>query len=442
MQHDPVLSKAPPEGKRFPCVQCGAKVEFNARTRSLKCPYCGHETRIEDGNGEVLERDFKEYLRKIEDDSGTTIVGRSSQVRCTGCGATVLLEDRVVTENCPFCGTHLENIPESAQGMIPPESLVPFAVDLRAAREAFEQWLHGLWFAPTELKQVANLGQLVGVYVPYWTYDAMTYTRYHGLRGDDYQITETYTERDPRGNLVTRTRTVTRTRWTPVSGEVQHFFDDVLVCASMSVPDHLVTKLEPWPLQKLEPFRSEFLAGLKTERYALGLQEGLEVAKELMEPTIISLIYDDIGGDHQRIIDKSTRYRGITFKHCLLPVWIAHYRYHEKLYQILINGYTGKVAGERPWSWWKILRLVAIIALVIGAIIALVTATQGAKGAEVSGWRQPPESAAQTRRASAPRSPRSRRQPITNPTTLGTARESNAIVQPTGPPLPEFKYVG
>src|SRR5262245_58069528 len=235
---EPTLTKAPPAGKLFPCPACGAKVEFDPRTRTLKCPYCGHTTKVPaaDADEEVVERDFKEYLEKSEHGGGSTIAGRSSQVRCSGCGAMVLVEDKVVTENCPYCGTYLENKPESAAAMIPPESLLPFRLDLRAARIAFARWLFGLWFAPTELKKLALLGQLSGVYVPYWTYDAMTYTSYTGERGEDYQDTETYTERDAQGNLVRNTRTVTRTRWYSVSGEVQHFFDDVLVCGSKSMP--------------------------------------------------------------------------------------------------------------------------------------------------------------------------------------------------------------
>jgi predicted RNA-binding Zn-ribbon protein involved in translation (DUF1610 family) len=43
---EPTLTKAPPKGKLFPCANCGAKVEFDPRSRSLKCPYCGHETAI------------------------------------------------------------------------------------------------------------------------------------------------------------------------------------------------------------------------------------------------------------------------------------------------------------------------------------------------------------------------------------------------------------
>jgi predicted RNA-binding Zn-ribbon protein involved in translation (DUF1610 family) len=432
---EPSMTKAPPKGKLFPCLNCGAKVEFDPRSRSLKCPYCGHETAIDDEGGEVEEKDFDEYLDRMETGSGTTIAGRSSQVRCTACGAMVLLEDRVVTENCPFCGTHLENKPEHAEGMIAPESVVPFAIDLRDARQAFDKWLHGLWFAPNELKKIANLGQLSAVYVPYWTYDAMTYTRYTGMRGDNYTTTESYT--DSQGKR--QTRTVTKIRWWPVSGEVQHFFDDVLVCGSKSVPKHLVYKMEPWELHELEPFKDEFLAGMKTERYAVDLKEGLAEAKELMQPTILQLIRDDIGGDHQRIITNHTRYLGITFKHCLLPVWVANYHYREKLYQILINGQTGKVAGERPWSVWKILGLVAIIALVVGGIIALVMSMQ--KGGRRAGIDGEPPAVAHVERAGHAR--RSRRQAVSHPRRTGRrAGEPDAVVEAAGPPLPELEQLG
>jgi DNA-directed RNA polymerase subunit RPC12/RpoP len=368
---EPTLTKAPPKGKLFPCLNCGAKVEFDPRSRSLKCPYCGFTSKVEDDGGAVEERDFNEYASKLVKGNVGGIAGRSTQTRCGTCGAMVLLEDKVVTDKCPFCGTHLENKPEAVEGMLPPESLIPFKVDLRHARDSFEKWLGNLWFAPTELRQIANLGQLTGVYLPYWTYDAMTYTKYRGMRGDDYQETEYYTEKDASGNEVQKSRTVTRTNWYPVSGEVQHFFDDVLVCGSKSIPPHLISGLEPWDTGELEPFQDSFLAGLKTERYAVDLKAGLKVAKEMMQPTIHTLIRRDIGGDHQRIEVTDTRYIGVTFKHCLLPVWVASYRYREKLFQILVNGRTGTVSGERPWSWLKILRLVALILLVVALIAAL-----------------------------------------------------------------------
>ncbi|VTR94308.1 primosomal protein n (replication factor y) -superfamily ii helicase : Uncharacterized protein OS=Geobacter lovleyi (strain ATCC BAA-1151 / DSM 17278 / SZ) GN=Glov_1382 PE=4 SV=1 [Gemmata massiliana] len=379
---EPTVSSAPPKGKLFPCLNCGAKVEFDPRARALKCPYCGHTSDVEEGGAEVEERDFNEYASKLVKGNVGGIAGRSTQTKCSGCGALVLLEDKVVTDICPFCSTHLENKPEVVEGMLPPESVIPFAVDLRGARESFDKWLHGLWFAPTELKKLANLGQLAGVYLPYWTYDTMTYTKYRGMRGDDYQETEYYTEKDNNGNEVERSRTVTKTNWYPVTGEVQHFFDDVLVCGSKSIPAHLISGLEPWDTGELEPFQDSFLAGLKTERYAVDLKDGLVVAKEVMQPKIRHLIVQDIGGDHQRIEMTDTRYLGITFKHCLLPVWLANYHYQEKLFQILINGRTGKVSGERPWSFWKIFRLIAAILIVMGVIAAVVMAASKKGGSE------------------------------------------------------------
>src|SRR5262249_43244478 len=147
-----------------------------------------------------------------------------SEVKCGGCGAAVLIDDKVQTDRCPYCGTHLENKPQAAEEMLPAEWVLPFAVDNKRAVEAFGKWLDSLWFAPSALRKLANLGRLAGMYVPYWTFDSMTYTWYTGQRGDDYQETETYTETNARGETETKTRTVTKTRWSSVSGHVQHFF--------------------------------------------------------------------------------------------------------------------------------------------------------------------------------------------------------------------------
>ena len=210
----PTVTKAPPAGRKFPCPACGAKLDFDPSSRELKCPYCGHTEVIQPASTTVEEHDFEAYLKHHAGVDVTAIAGHSQQVRCPGCGAVVLLEDKVATDRCPYCSTHLENQPEKAEVMIPPESLLPFAVDQRQARAAFLLWIAGRWFAPSELKQLADLGQLSGVYVPFWTYDAMTYTHYTGQRGDDYQETERYTETDADGNTVSKTRSVTRTRWT------------------------------------------------------------------------------------------------------------------------------------------------------------------------------------------------------------------------------------
>jgi DNA-directed RNA polymerase subunit RPC12/RpoP len=368
----PAMTNSPTDGRKFPCKNCGARLDFDPSQRALKCPYCGYVEKIEPANTKVVEHDYAQALAKVQVDHGT-IAGRSSEVRCPGCGANVLLEDNVETDRCPFCATHLENVPRtSAARMICPESLLPFAIEQRAAIDKFDDWIRSRWFAPSNLKQLANLGQLSGIYLPFWTYDSMTYTHYTGMRGDDYWETETYSTVE-NGQSVTRTRQVRKTRWTYVSGEVDHFFDDVLVCASKSVPVNYVDQLEPWDLGRLEGFRSEFLSGFKTERYVVPLDEGFGIAQQIMDAHIRQLCNQDIGGDHQQLNSVNTQHVGITYKHILLPMWLAVYRYQGKTFRILVNARTGEVTGARPYSWIKI-TLAVLAGVILLAIVLLIYA--------------------------------------------------------------------
>src|SRR5262245_52089442 len=91
----PTVTKAPPAGRKFPCKNCGAKLDFDPAAKALKCPYCGHIEKIET-SGEVVEHDFEGYL-KHHAGVDVTIQGHSEQVRCTGCGAMILLEDKIAT---------------------------------------------------------------------------------------------------------------------------------------------------------------------------------------------------------------------------------------------------------------------------------------------------------------------------------------------------------
>jgi hypothetical protein len=137
------------------------------------------------------------------------------------------------------------------------------------------------------------------------------------------------------------------------------------------MPEWLVNRLAPWDLPRLEDYRSELLSGFQTERYGIDLREGFEKARAIMDAEIRRLCCRDIGGNHQRLHSVHTQHVGITFKHILLPIWLAAYRYHDKTYQILVNGRSGKVVGTRPYSWIKITLLVVVIAALLGAILWL-----------------------------------------------------------------------
>jgi hypothetical protein len=150
-----------------------------------------------------------------------------------------------------------------------------------------------------------------------------------------------------------------------VSGAAAARFDDLLIPGSPSLPPHLARVLDRWDLAQLRPPADEVLAGFAVEVYRTGLEAGFRQARERMQPAIDAAIRRDIGGDAQRIHAKQTAVDEIRFKHLLLPLWIGSYRFRGKPYRIVVNGQSGEVEGDRPWSIWKIALAVVAAALVL-----------------------------------------------------------------------------
>jgi transcription elongation factor Elf1 len=355
---------------RFRCPGCGADLQFAPEGGCLTCPYCGRQERIEPPAGAVEERSYEQYLQLHADRMGALAEG-ALEVACQTCGASVTFAPPMVAGECDFCGSPLVAQPRSADPVLAPEGVLPFRVTQEAAADSVRGWLASRWFAPNALKKFAAQEGIGGVYIPFWTYDAYTASRYTGERGEHYYTTETYTERDAQGNSVTRTRKVQHTRWHPASGTVERWFDDILVPATKSLPPARLTALEPWDLGELTAYEPAYLSGYKAQRYQVDLAEGFELAKMAAAPVIESDVRRDIGGDEQRVSQVSTNYSAVTFKHLLLPVYVGAYRFRDKVYQVVVNGRTGEVQGERPYSFWKIfLFVLALVALLL--VVALV----------------------------------------------------------------------
>ena len=348
----------------FPCQQCAAQLQYLEGSEVLQCTHCGHQHRITFSEAPIREYDFHSTLRQLPGAAPDTI---KIAVKCTACSAEFEFESNIHADECPFCGTKI--IVEGKQHRsIQPKSLLPFKIDAKQASEFYKKWLKRLWFAPNKLKKFARKERkLNGVYVPYWTYDASTATRYQGQRGDIYQVRQTVRVR-VNGKMTTQTRMVNKIKWTPVSGHVQRHFDDVLVYATDSLPRSMARELAPWDLSELKPYQEEFLSGFQSEVYKVELDQGFDFAKDKMHPVIRQDIRYDIGGDQQRISHADTSYSQITFKHILLPFWIAGFRFRDKTYQFIVNARTGEVQGDRPYSAIKIAFAVLCGVIIAGAV--------------------------------------------------------------------------
>lgn len=354
------------QARVFPCESCGADLEFSIGQQKLQCPYCGYSKEIEiRGDVTIVEQDFQAALQRLEQqhEDGRTDETGNQEVHCESCGGTVMFTGTLTSQNCPWCDAAIqrERI-HTATHRIPVDAVLPFLIEKPKAQMQLKEWINSRWFAPNEFRNRGVDGKFDGIYLPFWTYDSMTFNVYSGQRGEDYTVT-VGTGKDQ--------RTETHTRWYSASGKFQRFFNDILICAANGMPNGLIDELEPWPTEKMIPFTQQVLSGLFARTYDVKLDEGFEVAQQKMRVALEAETRRRIGGDHQRIDSLKTRHDAITFKHLLLPVWTLAYRYHDKTYRVFINAATGEVQGERPYSWAKILLFVLLIAAVVGTIIAI-----------------------------------------------------------------------
>ncbi|HJP92117.1 MAG TPA: hypothetical protein VJ875_09195 [Pyrinomonadaceae bacterium] len=358
------------EVQHYPCSSCGADLLFEPGDGFLSCPYCGHKEAIPESTARVKEQSFEQYLR-ISPAQMVQLAANALEVQCQSCGAKSIFMPPQVAGRCDFCGVQIVAQPKSADPILTPGGLLPFCITQQEASANLRHWLSSRWFAPNDLKRFAQPEAIHGVYIPFWTYDTNTTTHYTGERGEYYYTTETYYTRDSQGNQVQRTRQVRHTRWYSASGTVTAWFNDVLIPATLSLPPARLAALEPWDLDQLKPYDPAFLSGFKAQRYQVDLAQGFELLKQVVAPSIERDVRNDIGGDEQRIDNLVTNYSEITFKHLLLPVYAGAYRYNGKLFQILVNGRTGEIQGERPYSFWKIALLVVSVLILILIIVAV-----------------------------------------------------------------------
>jgi ribosomal protein S27E len=351
---------------KHPCPECGGDLVWNAAKQALACPYCGTVVPWAPAQeaaepGAVVEMDLAEAL--AHPPGGRDWGAGKREVQCQSCHAISVFTDGRVAQRCEFCGSP-SIIEHASQGdAITPQSLLPFKLSDAQVRDRIRAWYGSRWFAPTRLKNAALTDTLHGVYLPYWTFDAHVDADWTAEAGYHYYETETY--RDGNGNLASRQ--VQRTRWEPAAGHLAHFFDDELVPGTVGAQPQLLRQIEPFPTTtELKPYSPEFVRGWTVERYQVDLRRAAAINQEDMDAKTRELCAAQIPGDTYRNLQVDARYRGRTFKHVLVPVWIVSYTFGSRRFQLLANGYTGSIAGQRPYSWIKI-----FFAVVAAALVAL-----------------------------------------------------------------------
>lgn len=392
---------------KHPCPECGGDLQWNAAKQALACPYCGTIVPLSqaaegvgDGSAGVVEQDLLAALQRLQaqeseppplppsaqggglgmlQSMAATPAGQRGygaqprEVQCQSCHAISVFVDGKVADRCEFCGSPSIIDHQSLGDAITPQSLLPFKISDGQVRDSIRKWYGSRWFAPNKLKRAALTDTLKGMYLPYWTFDAHVAARWTAEAGYHYYVTVSY--RDSNGN--TQTRQEQRTRWEPAAGSLQHFFDDELVPGTVGVHPELLAKIDQFPTTSdLKPYSPEFVRGWTVERYQVDLRQAAQRGEAQMQAQTRALCADQVPGDTHRNLQVQANYSARTFKHILVPVWLVSYTYGARSYQVLANGYTGALAGERPYSAWKIFFAVLVGVLALLVLLYVLGATQ------------------------------------------------------------------
>jgi hypothetical protein len=347
------------------CAACGAQAEWNPAKLSLVCSFCGTIAPFSvDASGAIVELDLVRALRELPYEARGWLPDRRS-VQCQSCKAVSVFDPERVGQNCGFCGSPNLIAYDEIKAPIRPQSLLAFKVSQGDVREQMRRWYAGKWLAPNSLRTRAFVDRVHGVYLPYWTFDAHAVCPWEAEAGHYYYTTESY--RDNKGRQ--QTRQVRHVRWEPASGEVRHFFDDEPVPGTHGVSAALLKQIEPFPTSELVPYDTAFLSGFVVEHYQLVLLDAAEHSQEQMKLKLYEMCGQQVPGDTHRNLEIHPTFSGQTFKHVLVPVWLLTYIYANKPWQVVVNGYTGRIAGDYPKSWWKIALLVLLALIVIMVIV-------------------------------------------------------------------------
>jgi hypothetical protein len=347
------------------CPACGAKAEWNPSTQKLMCPFCGTESpyAIDRAAGKVDELDLVKALRELpEEERGWQTERRS--VQCQSCRAVMVFDPARVGQNCEFCGSPALVDYQEIKAPVSPQGVLPFRIDTNRVREDLRRWLKRQWFAPGRLVRAALVDTIRSLYIPYWTFDAQVHCPWTAEAGHYYYVMVPGVNAKGRPTM----RQERRVRWEPASGVVDTSFDDEAVPGTQGLPLDLLKKIEPFPTKETLPYDTAFLSGHVVEHYQIVLFDAAQHALDQMHAKLLAMCSQQVPGDTQRNLQIAPVYSGRTFKHVLVPVWLLKYDYGSKAYQVIVNGYTGTIAGRRPYSVWKIVGVVLAIALVAAAL--------------------------------------------------------------------------
>ena len=328
----------------FICPECGGIMRFHPHIVDLICERCGYVQVVEETPAKEVEQVLDLTLPT---EKGHRWAEAQRRMVCQQCSATTIFPVGQTSAECPFCGSTVLIAAREDVEILPPQAVIPMALEADEVKKTMRKWLGAGFFAPDDLAKLARGGNLRPAYVPFWVFEATLTGKWQAYVAEGSGRYK---------------------NWVWQTGEHIFFFADELQPGTKVMPADLLAKAEPFDFEKLVEYKPEYLAGWPAATYDVPLaQASLNAREKMAAKAKKQLLYKAAPGKPVRDLQVTTSdIGGVTYKQVLLPLWIASYAYLGKSYRVLINGQTGKVAGDKP------IDSVKASLVILGAVILLV----------------------------------------------------------------------
>ena len=329
------------------CKSCGGNMRYDVSSYGLVCDSCGAKRTLHKPEEEsvVEEKDFDSAIRDAKTDWGT----ERRTVTCKQCGAQMIYGSDQMSGICPYCGSAIVLGAEELNCGIAPNGIIPFTTTREEVERNYYKWNKFALWSPESFRKGKVLGNMVGVYVPYWTFDSDTITSYTGKFG----FTSTYNSGDS---------TSAETTWYQKSGVADVFINDVCTCASKRFYNNdKLNRVVKFDAEDIIPYNPEALSGFAAEKYTIDIDEAWENVRPVIKKKIERAICDKERADCYDKMKLSTEYSNIKFRYFLFPVWLSACNYKCKTYYVVASGHDNRGLCDRPVSVVKILILILIL---------------------------------------------------------------------------------
>jgi DNA-directed RNA polymerase subunit RPC12/RpoP len=364
-----------PVVSEFTCPQCRATTAYSVADGGLRCAHCGY---YEPPAKPMVGKGAQEFEFTVETMAVASQAhgwGETRQeLQCQNCNARATLPPGRLTHTCPFCGSNRVVQQDAPQDVLRPRFLIPFKVEADACRPIAEKWLGSSWMTPKSLKQSTVAG-FIGIYMPYWTFDTVTEADWKAEVG--HQETRRHYDAASKS---WKSHTVTVWRWE--SGHAREFFDDLLVPGTARLSRVLLSNLQNYDTHELVAYEPQYLAGFLAQAYDVPLEKAWEEGRETMRAATRDACHRQASTSQIRNFSMALDFSEESWRYVLAPVYMAVYQYDNQPYQVMINGQTGAIAGQRPVDWNKVwlaaaglvapgalLCLLGLLAVVLGVVL-------------------------------------------------------------------------